>query len=250
MLCRDYRNCFKNNNVFTKRPLGKHRHIMNVLGSYRVKNAPDTVYYIPNFITEDEETHILKMVYNAPKPKWTCLRNRRLQDYGGIPHPNGLIPEPIPSWLTTFMTRISDLRIFGDGTANHCLVNEYIPGQGIMPHLDGPTFYPTVSTISCGSHTILEFADLNDNSGRACDLLLERRSLVIVQKEMYTAHMHSISEIKEDVLTDRCVNVDNCSVKYEVGDVLKRDTRISLTIRYVPKVAKHNLHKFLMQKKS
>ena len=33
----------------------------------------------------------------------------------------------------------------------------FYSGQGIMPHLDGPMFYPTISTISLGSHTVLNF---------------------------------------------------------------------------------------------
>jgi len=58
--------------------------------------VPDTVIYLPNFISHDEEKEILNKVYAAPKPKWTQLRNRRLQNWGGIPHPNGMIPERIP----------------------------------------------------------------------------------------------------------------------------------------------------------
>ena len=48
-----------------------------------VKDAPSTVYYVPNFITQYEESVLMQRVSDAPKPKWTCLANRRLQDYGG-----------------------------------------------------------------------------------------------------------------------------------------------------------------------
>ena len=33
------------------------------------------------------------------------------------------------------MDRVSQLGIFGGKAANHVLLNEYLPGQGIMPHL-------------------------------------------------------------------------------------------------------------------
>ena len=41
--------------------------------------------------------------------------------------------------------------------ANHVLLNEYLAGQGIMPHLDGPMFPPTISTISLGSSDVIKF---------------------------------------------------------------------------------------------
>lgn len=215
---------------------------MDSLKNYLVSSAPQTVYYIPNFITPDEEDYIINKVDTAPKPKWTCLKNRRLQDYGGIPHKNGLILEPIPSWLPPFMDRISDLGVFGNNRANHVLVNEYLPGQGIMAHLDGPVFFPTITTISCGSHTILEFEETTEGDCKnVCNLLLERRSLVIMQDNMYEKYKHSISEIQSDIITDKCVNLKFLGEKCEIGDELQRERRISLTIRNVPKVCKVNL---------
>ena len=38
---------------------------------------------------------------------------------------------------------------------NHILINEYLPGQGIMAHTDGPAYSPVVATISTGSGQIL-----------------------------------------------------------------------------------------------
>src|SRR5699024_11991713 len=39
---------------------------------------------------------------------------------------------------------------------NHVLVNEYTPGQGIMPHEDGGAYYPTVATVSLGGAVVLD----------------------------------------------------------------------------------------------
>lgn len=57
---------------------------------------PDLAVYIPNFITQEEEDEIVKNVNGAPLPKWTQLSHRRLQNWGGIPHPKGMIAEEIP----------------------------------------------------------------------------------------------------------------------------------------------------------
>lgn len=40
---------------------------------------------------------------------------------------------------------------------NHCLVNEYQPGEGIMPHTDGPLFTPIIATLSLNCHTVVKF---------------------------------------------------------------------------------------------
>ena len=58
---------------------------------------PPLAFYIPNFITEEEEKEIIKLVSKTPLPKWTHLSHRRLQNWGGIPHPKGMIAEEIPS---------------------------------------------------------------------------------------------------------------------------------------------------------
>lgn len=224
---------------------------MNVM-DYKVHNAPECAYYIPNFISEEEEKLLMGNIYSAPKPKWKELAHRRLQNWGGLPHPKGMVSESIPSWLQQQMDNIFALNVFGDKKPNHVLVNEYLSGQGIMPHEDGPLFYPTISTITVGSHTVLEFytpmksegeGDCPDmeplSSRRVGSLLLEPRSLLILQEDMYTSYLHGISQVTEDLVTENIFNLDRCSVKS--GDSLVRNTRISLTIRHVPKVMKANM---------
>ncbi|XP_032984433.1 alpha-ketoglutarate-dependent dioxygenase alkB homolog 6 isoform X4 [Rhinolophus ferrumequinum] len=126
------------------------------LEAFRVEQAPPVIYYVPDFISKEEEEYLLRQVFNAPKPKWTQLSGRKLQNWGGLPHPRGMVPERLPLWLQRYVDKVSDLSLFGGLPANHVLVNQYLPGEGIMPHEDGPLYYPTVSTISLGSHTMLD----------------------------------------------------------------------------------------------
>ena len=114
---------------------------------------------------------------------------------------------------------------------NHCLINEYTPGQGIMPHEDGGAYYPVVCTITLGSHGILDLYPKSparsedpkdeDNShdnvdsygignGRAGGgdtqrrrglrhrILYEPRSLLITTEELYTDYLHGIAEVTMD----------------------------------------------------
>ncbi|KAL6463185.1 hypothetical protein MHYP_G00275760 [Metynnis hypsauchen] len=219
------------------------------LDGHVVKDAPPTVYYVPEFITEAEEEYLLQQVYRAPKPKWTQLSGRRLQNWGGLPHPKGMLAEKLPDWLLKYTEKISALGAFAGKTANHVLVNEYKPEEGIMPHEDGPLYHPTVTTISLGSHTLLDFYTPVDESQTGIpqteesryvlSLLLRRRSLLILQGEMYERYLHGIRGVAVDTLTERVANLS--AAGGQVGETLTRGTRVSLTIRHVPKVCRTNL---------
>ncbi|XP_790566.4 alpha-ketoglutarate-dependent dioxygenase alkB homolog 6 [Strongylocentrotus purpuratus] len=228
------------------------------LEKYRVKNAPDVAYYIPDFVTEQEGKYLLNQVYAAPKPKWTHLSNRRLQNWGGLPHPKGMIAEGLPKWLDVYAKKIARLGVFGDHIPNHVLVNEYQPGQGIMPHEDGPLFHPVVTTISLGSHTFLDFykrreendadsqpsleeatSNKQDLNEPFLSLLLEPYSLLILQDSMYTGHLHGIAERTADVTASTVANLS--ATGYRVEQEIERTCRVSLTIRYFPKTLKLKL---------
>lgn len=178
------------------------------------------------------------------------------------------------------------LGVFNKVKANHVLVNEYLPGQGIMAHTDGPLFYPVITTISLGSHTILRFhetdshdADNNANNDAnevneadkncintscttdtiilanddgntidqrrklVCQLLIEPRSLLILKDDMYKTYLHSIANETHDIITPDLANIEQCcdDLKNRVGGTIKRNRRISLTIRHVPKTSKIHL---------
>uniref|UniRef100_A0A8C2GSW4 AlkB homolog 6 n=1 Tax=Cyprinus carpio TaxID=7962 RepID=A0A8C2GSW4_CYPCA len=219
------------------------------LKKYIVKEAPPTIYYVPNFITEAEEEYLLQQVYRAPKPKWTQLSGRRLQNWGGLPNPKGMLAEKLPDWLLKYTEKISALGTFAGKTANHVLVNEYKPGEGIMPHEDGPLYHPTVTTLSLGSHTLLDFykpvcqtqseTPQTEESRYMLSLLVQRRSLLILQDDMYKFYLHGIHGVCEDILSEHVVDLSSTGA--QVGNKLPRGTRVSLTIRHVPKVIWTNL---------
>jgi alkylated DNA repair protein alkB family protein 6 len=140
---------------------------------------------------------------------------------------------------------MQDLGIWKDAphkAPNHVLVNEYHPGQGISPHKDGAAYEPIVSTVSLGSHTVLEIWEQNEDGSRAAKpkwrILQEPRSLLITTKDAYRDYQHGIAEIEEDRdLNDlTIVNWDLLGNPSEYSEGCKRNTRLSLTYRDVLKV--------------
>lgn len=225
------------------------------LEPFRVEQAPPLIYYVPDFISKEEEEYLLRQVFNAPKPKWTQLSGRKLQNWGGLPHPRGMVPERLPPWLQRYVDKVSDLSLFGGLPANHVLVNQYLPGEGIMPHEDGPLYYPTVSTISLGSHTVLDFYeprqpdddDVSPEQPRPpqqpiTSLLVEPRSLLVLRGTAYTRLLHGITATRVDELDSTSLPPNAAACQSALpGARLVRGTRVSLTIRRVPRVLRASL---------
>ena len=150
---------------------------------------------------------------------------------------------------------------------------EYQPGQGIMSHVDGPMYFPVVANLSLGSHTIMNLAmcrrdDEVSTSEPPVRLLLEPRSLLLLSSQAYVKHspsfdsfaahsccgrylscMHGIEELTQDIIDSSVANIRLTSAAAAHLQqtpspplTLTRTTRVSLTIRYVPKVALPAVH--------
>ena len=252
------------------------------LSTALVPNLPPSAHYIPTFITPAEEILLLHHINNAPLPIWKTLSHRRLQAYPStLSDTNALLAAPLPCWLAEpIISRILSLptggirsrkdaahskgerevresRTMGQdnifsgsphGRPNHCLVNEYLPGQGIYPHEDGSAYWPVVCTVSLGSHTVLDISPkrsandspvIQNGKQRKWRVLQERRSLLISTDEVYTGYLHGIEgvEADEDLGPEEIVNWDLLGDKGAFwGETKERGKRISLTFRDVLKV--------------
>ncbi|WP_375416097.1 alpha-ketoglutarate-dependent dioxygenase AlkB [uncultured Hymenobacter sp.] len=98
------------------------------------------------------------------------------------------------------------------------IVNEYLPGQGIAPHIDCmPCFEDTIVSISLGSACVMNFTQLADPTQRY-DQVLERGSAVVLQHAARFDWQHGIKPLKFDTVN---------------GVRQPRQRRISLTFRKV-----------------
>ncbi|XP_024019220.1 alpha-ketoglutarate-dependent dioxygenase alkB homolog 6 [Morus notabilis] len=251
------------------------------LDHFKVGSLP-TIMYIPEFITHNEQTNLLNNINGAPVSKWKSLKNRRLQNWGGVVHEKGLLSQDLPPWLMKVTQKINEETGLFPSPINHVLINEYLPNQGIMPHQDGPAYFPVVAILSLGSPVVMDFTphsrlractstltedakeerfsygnienekdkSSDNNNHHPFSVLLMPRSLLIFEDSAYSDYLHGI---KDSVMHcfDGVVNEVEVLNQKEPDPELSRDlksiqrttNRISLTCRLVLKVHK-NLFKF------
>ena len=226
------------------------------LEDVRIQSLPQSAFYIADFLTEEEQHTILDKIYNS-KSRWKELSHRRLQTWPSELVKNTLIAAPLPPFLKDpIIPRLLSIarssgnttdHIFSDSpqpVPNHCLINEYLPGQGIMPHKDGSTYWPVVATISLDSSLCLDIYKANADGTRDVTshqrILQEPRSLLITTDDMYTSYFHGISDVLQDENLS-AESVANWSLLRDpqalTSGTNTRERRVSLTYRAVLKVS-------------
>ncbi|XP_065885472.1 alkylated DNA repair protein alkB homolog 8-like [Dysidea avara] len=126
-------------------------------------------------------------------------------------------------------------------------VNQYLPGQGIPPHIDTHSaFEDGIVSLTLGSHTVMDFKDQYD--GRKISVLLPQRSLLVMSGESRYKWTHGITPRKLDIMSvklaedmkqsDHLKNeqVLNLIENFIISDdnrstVVERSVRTSLTFR-------------------
>jgi alkylated DNA repair protein alkB family protein 6 len=136
------------------------------------------------------------------------------------------------------------------------LINEYRPGEGIMPHEDGAAYASVVATVSLGGTVCLSITpkpssykgDGQDSEPADTQfkvptrIVQEPRSLLITTGNAYESLLHGVDSVEVDVDldVDTVANwslLDNRSVFENADGRNERTTRISLTYRDVLKVS-------------
>jgi alkylated DNA repair protein alkB family protein 6 len=225
-----------------------------------VDAAPTAAIYpsVPRY-----STYFLQPLTHSqiPAQRWTHLTHRRLQAHPStLTKSNTLLASPLPGYLTNpVVQRFINLGIFDDTPhqkPNHVLINEYKPGEGIMPHEDGSAYARVVATVSLGSTLCLELtpkptsedATSNDDAELVTKyklpirILQEPRSLLITTGEAYGELMHGIApiEVDDDLTVDTIANwslLADPQTIVQAGGRNVREIRISLTYRDVLKVS-------------
>lgn len=173
--------------------------------------------YLPDYLDPTDHDDLIRCIDASA---WLNLLKRRVQHYGYLYNYKAKSVSAadylgaLPTWAQTLADR---LYIDGYMTqpADQMVVNEYLPGQGIAPHVDCvPCFGGDIISISLGSACVMDFTRGTEKHA----LLLEPRSLLVMRGEARYQWRHGIAPRK----TDR------------IGDMeIERGRRISITLRTV-----------------
>ena len=152
---------------------------------------------VSDFITPAEEERILLRIHQAP---WLTELRRRVQHYGyrydyrgGGSH----APAPdFPRWASVMADRLREH--FAGTLPVQCIVNEYLPGQGIGMHADHRDFGPVVASLSLSACWPMRFrrrdAAPYARTGLPDDgvVTLPRRSVLVLAGRARSEWMHGI----------------------------------------------------------
>lgn len=170
--------------------------------------------YIPDYLSTDEETKLLKILN---KQNWDDSLSRRVQHYGyrydykARTVTSDMYIGSLPNWLNDLAVQLKNDGL-SEEVPDQVIVNEYQPGQGISAHIDCEScFGPRIFSLSLGSTAIMEFT-LSGKPKK--EVVLDRRSLVMMYGESRSSWKHSVPARLKDK---------------DVG----RGTRVSLTFRNV-----------------
>ncbi len=163
--------------------------------------------YLPNFITTDEENQLINDINNKP---WNTSLKRLTQHYGFVydySNPKLNEAEAIPDFILPIKTRLENQL---NQTFDMVIVNRYLPGEGISQHTDHvKLFDDTIVSLSLESDCVMVFSR---DRKEPKEVVLEKRSIVILQEDARYKWRHSIPARKVDY-----------------GRI--RDIRISITFR-------------------
>jgi alkylated DNA repair dioxygenase AlkB len=127
----------------------------------------------------------------------------------------------MPRFLDLICEAVLQEGVF-DTKPDQVILNEYLPGQGISPHIDcQPCFQDTIGTITLGSGCLMNFRNVYTNELQ--ERYLEVGDLHILKGESRYSWTHGIRQVKED--------------RYS-GIVLPRGRRVSITLRNIVPIQK------------
>ena len=176
-------------------------------------DPPPGLSYQPDFITAEEEQRLIAWIDAQP---WETELSRRRQFYGGSYGTNSTEKTaPMPDLLAGLAQRLTHEGLV-QVEPDRCLINEYLPGQGIAAHVDyHPQFGDEVTMISLLDDYPMRFAEVCGT--REFEIWLARLSVCVFRGPARYDWTHEIARRMADPVPG--------------GGRKKRARRVSITFR-------------------
>jgi alkylated DNA repair dioxygenase AlkB len=156
---------------------------------------------VNHFLSVSEARDVMETIDSNP---WHSDLSRRVQHYGWRYdyRVRNLLPDsylgPLPDFLSRLSQRIKQEQLM-EVVPDQVIVNEYLPGQGIAPHIDcEPCFGPEIATLSLGDEYPMNFRHTITNE--EFQLFLPPGSICVLSGESRYFWTHKIAKRKSDLL--------------------------------------------------
>lgn len=180
-------------------------------------NLPKGLTIIEDFVTKDEEEELVNNINNS---QWNTKLRRYTQHYGyEYNYTTKTITEDdrlgdLPEWTDGVIEKVMETGKI-EKEPDQIIVNRYLPGEGIYPHIDRPKIFgDQIYSLSLNSDCVMRFK----RGSAVRNIYLKRRSLLIMEDEARYEWYHSIPAVKSDHVN---------------GTDIVRGTRYSITFRNV-----------------
>ncbi len=188
--------------------------------------APLGLEYHPDFLDASQEEGLLARIGDS---EWLTDLSRRVMHFGyKYDYTSRGLDEtarigPLPEWLAQLSSMVREAAsieakqlLDPDRPFEQAIINEYLPGQGIAPHIDRDCFGPVVATVSLCSAVNMDFSC--DSTGDKHVRPLAPLSLVLLYGDARFKWRHGIAKRRSDTWN---------------GQRTKRQRRVSITFRTI-----------------
>jgi alkylated DNA repair dioxygenase AlkB len=166
------------------------------------EQLPDGFRYIAEFLTEREETALLRTIASLDFHEFAMrgvTAKRRIAQFGWHYSFESyrLTPAPTPpEAFDPVRARVAALANVDPAEFSEVLVTEYQPGAGIGWHRDAPPF-GIVAGVSLAGHCRMRFQTGKGTDRQTAVIQLAPRSLYMLTGEARTQWQHTIPPVKE-----------------------------------------------------
>ncbi|MDE0699924.1 MAG: alpha-ketoglutarate-dependent dioxygenase AlkB [Acidimicrobiaceae bacterium] len=188
--------------------------------------APKGLEYHSDFLAAAEEDRLLEHIDDS---EWLTDLARRVLHFGyKYDYTSRKLDEssrigPLPEWLARLSHMVREAAseeakqlLDPHQPFEQAIINEYLPGQGIAPHIDRDCFGPVVATVSLNSAVNMDL--YCDSTEEDYVQRLEPRSLLLLCGDARSKWRHGIAKRNSDTWN---------------GHKTKRRRRVSITFRTI-----------------